>query len=42
MRKRLVIGRASFMARSTYGATDVKVQWRQWRGAVDLRQLAVL
>jgi predicted hydrocarbon binding protein len=37
IRKRLVIGLASFMARSTYGATDVKVQWRQWRGAVDLR-----
>ena len=27
----------SFMARSTYGATEVKVQWKQWRGAVDLR-----
>jgi predicted hydrocarbon binding protein len=25
------------MARSTYGATTVNVQWRQWRGAVDLR-----
>jgi hypothetical protein len=25
------------MARSTYGATSVTVQWRQWRGAVDLR-----
>jgi predicted hydrocarbon binding protein len=37
IRKRLVIGVASFMARSTYGATDVKVQWKQWRGAVDLR-----
>jgi predicted hydrocarbon binding protein len=37
LRKRLVINVASFMARSTYGATDVKVQWQQWRGAVDLR-----
>ena len=37
IRKRLVISLASFMARSTYGATDVKVQWRQWRGAVDLQ-----
>ena len=37
IRKRLVFGLASFMARSTYGATDVKVQWQQWRGAVDLR-----
>src|SRR5262245_53140601 len=37
IRKRLVIGVASFVARSTYGATDVKVQWKQWRGAVDLR-----
>ncbi len=37
IRKRLVISVASIMARSTYGATDVKVQWKQWRGAVDLR-----
>jgi predicted hydrocarbon binding protein len=37
IRKRLVINVASFMARSTYGATNVKVQWRQWRGAVDLQ-----
>jgi hypothetical protein len=37
LRKRLVINVASFMARSTYGATDVKVQWQQWRGSVDLR-----
>lgn len=37
IRKRLVINLASFMARSTYGATNVKVQWRQWQGAVDLR-----
>jgi hypothetical protein len=37
IRKRLVIGQARFMARSTYGATSVKVQWQQWRGAVDLR-----
>jgi predicted hydrocarbon binding protein len=37
IRKRLVVNVASFMARSTYGATDVKVQWKQWQGAVDLR-----
>ena len=37
LRKRLVTNLASFMARSTYGATDVKVQWKQWRGDVDLR-----
>jgi hypothetical protein len=37
LRKRLVINLARFMARSTYGATNVKVQWRQWRGAVDLQ-----
>ena len=37
IRKRLVMNLASFMARSTYGATNVKVQWRQWQGAVDLR-----
>jgi predicted hydrocarbon binding protein len=36
LRKRLVINMASFMARSTYGATDVKVQWKQWRGDVNL------
>jgi hypothetical protein len=36
LRKRLVISQARFMARSTYGATSVKVQWQQWRGAVDL------
>src|SRR5262245_18748303 len=41
IRKRLVIGVASYMARSTYGATDVKVQWKQWRGAVDLRRSLV-
>jgi hypothetical protein len=37
IRKRLVIGVARWMVRSTYGATEVKVQWRKWRGAVDLR-----
>lgn len=37
LRKRLVISLARFMARSTYGATSVTVQWRQWKGAVDLR-----
>jgi predicted hydrocarbon binding protein len=37
VRKRLVISLARFMARSTYGATSVNVQWRQWKGAVDLR-----
>jgi hypothetical protein len=36
IRKRLIIGVARFMARSTYGATTVKVQWRQWRGALAL------
>jgi hypothetical protein len=37
MRKRLVIGVAQWMVRSTYGDTDVRVQWRQWKGTVDLR-----
>lgn len=37
IRKRMVIGVASVVARSTYGATEVKVQWSKWRGAVDLR-----
>jgi hypothetical protein len=37
IRKRLVVGVARWMVRSTYGATRVTVQWRQWRGAVDLR-----
>jgi hypothetical protein len=37
IRKRLVMGEARFMARSTYGATSVDIQWKQWRGAVDLR-----
>jgi hypothetical protein len=36
IRKRLVIGVARWMARNTYGATTVNVQWRQWRGALDL------
>src|SRR3970040_1589332 len=37
LRKRLVVGVARWMVRSTYGATRVTVRWRQWRGAVDLR-----
>jgi hypothetical protein len=37
LRKRLVIGVARWMVRSTYGATHVTVQWKQWRGALDLR-----
>ena len=37
LRKRLVIGVARWMVRSTYGDTNVRVQWRQWKAAVDLR-----
>src|SRR5678815_4112044 len=37
LRKRLVVGVAQWMVRSTYGDTSVSVQWRQWRAAVDLR-----
>ena len=37
IRKRLVVGVARWMVQSTYGATQVTVRWRQWRGAVDLR-----
>jgi hypothetical protein len=37
MRKRLVIGVAQWMVRSTYGDTNVRVQWRQWKAAVDLQ-----
>lgn len=37
IRKRLVVGVARSMVRSTYGATALKVRWRQWNGAVDLR-----
>ena len=37
LRMRLVAGVAQWMVRSTYGDTSVNVQWRQWRGAVDLR-----
>jgi hypothetical protein len=37
LRKRLVIGVARWMVRSTYGDTTVRVQWRQWRAAIDLR-----
>src|SRR5262245_14262367 len=36
IRTRLVIDIARWMVRSTYGDTEVKVQWRQWRAAVDL------
>jgi len=36
-RKRMVVGIAQWMVRSTYGDTHVKVQWRQWHGAVDLQ-----
>src|SRR5262245_16044848 len=36
VRKRLVVSLARFMVRSTYGATTVKVQWKQWHGAIDL------
>lgn len=37
IRKRLVIDIARWMVRSTYGDTQVMVQWQQWRAAVDLR-----
>ena len=37
IRKRLVVGVVQWMARSTYGDTDVKIRWRQWRGALDLQ-----
>ena len=37
IRKRMVVGIAQWMAQSTYGDTNVKVQWRQWRGSVDLK-----
>jgi hypothetical protein len=37
LRKRMVVGVVQWMARSTYGDTDVKVRWRQWRGALDLQ-----
>ena len=37
IRKRLVVNVAGWMVRSTYGATEVKVRWQKWRGAVDLR-----
>jgi len=37
IRKRLVIGVARWMVRSTYGDTDVRAQWRQWRASIDLR-----
>jgi hypothetical protein len=36
IRKRLVIGVARWMVRSTYGDTNVRVQWRQWRASIDL------
>ena len=37
IRKRMVVGIVQWMVRSTYGDTDVKVRWRQWRGALDLQ-----
>jgi hypothetical protein len=37
LRKRLVVGVVQWMVRSTYGDTNVRVQWRKWRAAVDLR-----
>jgi bacteriochlorophyll 4-vinyl reductase len=37
VRKRMVVGVAQWMVRSTYGDTSVKVQWQQWHGAVDLK-----
>jgi hypothetical protein len=37
IRKRMVVGVTRWMVRSTYGDTDVKVRWRQWRGALDLQ-----
>lgn len=37
IRKRMVVGVVQWMARSTYGDTDVKIRWRQWRGALDLQ-----
>jgi hypothetical protein len=37
LRKRLVVGVARWMVRSTYGDTSVHVQWRKWHAAVDLR-----
>jgi hypothetical protein len=37
IRKRMIVSIAQWMAQSTYGDTYVKVQWRQWRGAVELK-----
>jgi len=37
IRKRLVIGVARWMVRSTYGDTSLDVRWRQWRASIDLR-----
>lgn len=37
LRKRLVVRVAKWMVRSTYGATDVRVKWQKWQGAMDLR-----
>jgi predicted hydrocarbon binding protein len=37
IRKRMVVGVAQWMAQSTYGDTNVRVQWQQWRGSVDLK-----
>jgi hypothetical protein len=38
LRKRMVVGVAQWMVRSTYGDTVVKVRWQQWRGAIDLQR----
>jgi hypothetical protein len=37
LRKRLVVGIAQWMVRSTYGDTNVTVRWQQWSGAIDLQ-----
>jgi hypothetical protein len=37
IRKRMVVGIAQWMVRSTYGDTSVKVQWKQWQASVDLQ-----
>ena len=37
LRKRMVVGIAQWMVRSTYGDTVVKVRWQQWHGAIDLQ-----
>jgi predicted hydrocarbon binding protein len=37
IRKRMVVDIAQWMARNTYGDTNVTVTWRQWSGVVDLK-----